>query len=185
MDPYYREGRYSFRPVQESDLTQLAEHRNESSTWGNLTSPLPVSLHGQKDWIRSLGTRDFYFIGQVEHSNKLVDVGLLRLTDVDWVNRNAAVGVDIYSQYRGMGFSHPLFVLLCRYAFLELGMNHLWLLVLEDNERARRVYEKTGFKEEGRMRKHIYRHGAFKDYVLMGMLREEFDDDSAVQGLHE
>lgn len=173
MSKYYKKSIYSMRPICESDLEKLASHRNSYDTWSKLTSPLPVQAHRQGEWLRSLGTRDMYFIGSVGETP--VDVALLRLTDIDTINRNGAVGIDVFEEHRGNGYATPLFALLCDYAFEQLGLNHLWLLVLEDNEPAKRVYTKVGFTHEGVMRKHIFRDGRFKDYLLMGLLKEEWN----------
>ncbi len=173
---FYRKGQYGLRVVCEDDLSLLEAHRNNMDTWQHLTSPLPVIRSRQKEWLDSLWKNDFYFIGQVAD----VDVALLRMTDVDWVNRTAAVGIDIFDSYRGQGFASPLFSLLCSYAFNEINMERLWLLVLEDNVKAKKVYSSVGFKVEGIMRNHIYRNGKRKNYVLMGLLREEFADDPLI-----
>lgn len=179
-DRYYWKGEYSFRPVTEPDLLLLAHHRNQYETWANLTSPLPVLLHRQKKWLEEMGSSYLYFIGTWQKK----DVGVLRLTDIDWVNRNAAVGLDIFEDFRGGGHAKPLFALLCDYCFSQLGMNRLWLMVMDGNDRARSVYEWAGFKVEGRMRSHLFRDGAFVDYIIMGILKEEWDD-SAIQGIYE
>jgi RimJ/RimL family protein N-acetyltransferase len=177
---YYGDETYWFRPVEESDLEVLTEHRNDFETWTKLTSPLPVMAHRQARWLESLGHENMYFIGHYREDG----MSLLRLTDIDWANRHAAVGLDVFKPYRGFGHAKPLFALLCRYAIRELGMHRLWLLVLEDNIAAQRVYRSVNFIEEGRFRQHIFRHGKFKDYVLMGVLEEEFDD-SAIQSSYE
>jgi hypothetical protein len=41
------------------------------------------------------------------------------------------------------------------------------------NDRAIRMYERAGFREEGRLRDHIQRDGRRFDVVLMGLLRQE------------
>lgn len=162
----------ALRPVTRDDLDLLASHRNHPETWMNLTSPLPIYPDRQEEWLASLSDKNMYFIGF--STNSRVDVALLRLTDIDWQNRTAAAGVDVFREFRGKHYATPMMHLLCRYAFQELNLERLWLLVLEGNERAINVYKKVGFVEEGRMRKHIFRNGKRHDYILMGLLREEF-----------
>jgi len=46
--------------------------------------------------------------------------------------------------------------------------------VLEFNLRARRCYEKVGFRYEGARRQTVFSGGAHHDSLLRGILRDEF-----------
>jgi RimJ/RimL family protein N-acetyltransferase len=165
---------YSFRPVEESDLDFLADHRNDPEVNQNLTSVLPVLKDKQKNWLASLGGDNYYFIGLHNGS----PIAFLRLNDIDWVNRNAAVGLDIFKEYRGLHRAKPMLGTLVRYCFMELNLHRLWLLVLATNEVAIKVYEGVGFQNEGIQREHIFRNGKYEDYLLMGLLRDEWHDST-------
>jgi len=160
------------RVIMEGDLSTLAMHRNNFSTWGNLTSGLPVMPHKQKEWLASLDDKNMYFIAKIDTQ----DVGLLRITDVDWQNSTACVGLDIFEQQRGKGYASLCFDTLVSYCLYELNLHRLWLLVLENNIAAIKIYERAGFKHEGAMRKHIFRHGEYLDYLMMGMLADEYTE---------
>lgn len=60
------------------------------------------------------------------------------------------------------------------YGFETLGLRRIYLEVLETNERAKRVYEKLGFRVEGRLRQHQFKDGKPIDVVVMGLLRDEY-----------
>lgn len=169
-------GKYSFRPVEKRDLERLANHRNDPDVWENLTSVLPVLKDRQEEWLASLGTDKYYFIGLYHRTEGDLpsDIAFLRLTDIDWVNRNAAVGLDVFVPYRGGGHATPLFELFVNYCFESLNLHRLWLLVREDNERAARVYEQVRFTTEGTMREHLWRDGTYENYRLMGLLRKDW-----------
>jgi RimJ/RimL family protein N-acetyltransferase len=171
----YTRAPYYFRPVNKRDHEWLIHNRNDFETWSNLGSPLPVWEHKQGDWLASLGEHQMFFLG-FYGPGTVSPIGVLRLTDIDWVNRNACVGLYIFKSYRGKGYASGLFRILLEYCFLHLGLHRTWLLVLDTNNIASRVYEKNGFKREGVMRQHIFRNGEYQDYVLMGLLREEFDE---------
>ena len=66
-------------------------------------------------------------------------------------------------------------VLALRYAFNELNLHRVWLTTTGFNERALKLYEKLGFRHEGRGREHILLDGTRWDIVYMGMLRDEFE----------
>ena len=61
-----------------------------------------------------------------------------------------------------------------RYAFHELGAQRVSLTVYEYNPRALRVYEKVGFRVEGRSRQDVAKEGRRYDSIWMGLLREEW-----------
>jgi RimJ/RimL family protein N-acetyltransferase len=61
------------------------------------------------------------------------------------------------------------------YAFRLRNMRKVWLTVNGDNERAIRSYRASGFKEEGRLRQHVWSNGKYIDLVYMGILRDEWE----------
>ena len=59
-------------------------------------------------------------------------------------------------------------------AFGELGASRLWLDVFADNARARRVYERQGFREERRLEAAVARQdGTRGTLVVMAMTAGE------------
>jgi diamine N-acetyltransferase len=80
------------------------------------------------------------------------------------------VGIFIgETQHQSQGYGQQALRLILRHAFHDLGLHRLYLTVLDDNARAIRVYEKCGFRVEGRLRQHAYKRGQFRDLVLMGI----------------
>jgi RimJ/RimL family protein N-acetyltransferase len=65
---------------------------------------------------------------------------------------------------------------LMHFVFRDLNLNRLELDVYAYNERAYKCYLKCGFKEEGRMRKKLFRDGKYWDVIKMSILREEFEE---------
>jgi diamine N-acetyltransferase len=55
-------------------------------------------------------------------------------------------------------------------------MNRLWLLVLENNEPAKNLYKKMGFVNEGVQRQAIFKEGQYHDYIMMSLLRGEYEN---------
>lgn len=168
------EARYSLRPVGEEDLPLLAFHRNSPRTWENLTVSLPVWPHKQTHWLDGLGMGDMYFISSVQSVNKKWDVGILRITDIDWQNRNAAIGVDTFEGYRGKGYGTRFFDMGVSLCFEEFNLHRLWLMVLDTNDIAYKIYANAGFTTEGRLKDHIFRHDEYHDYILMGLTCDEW-----------
>jgi diamine N-acetyltransferase len=57
-----------------------------------------------------------------------------------------------------------------------LNLNRIFLRVYENNPRAIRAYEKTGFVHEGRLRQGHFHNGEYLDVLLMGVLRAEWQE---------
>jgi RimJ/RimL family protein N-acetyltransferase len=54
-----------------------------------------------------------------------------------------------------------------------MNLHRIELWVFEENARARHVYEKVGFIEEGRLRDGMYKAGHYQDLIFMGLLEGE------------
>ena len=53
-----------------------------------------------------------------------------------------------------------------QFAFSDLNLQRGYLYVFTDNPRAIRAYEKSGFVQEGRLRRAAYFDGSWKDVLL-------------------
>ncbi|WP_010529211.1 GNAT family N-acetyltransferase [Lentibacillus jeotgali] len=60
------------------------------------------------------------------------------------------------------------------FAFGELNLHRIQLLVFENNKRAIAPYEKCGFKHEGGHREYLARDGKSEDMLIFGILRREW-----------
>jgi RimJ/RimL family protein N-acetyltransferase len=76
-------------------------------------------------------------------------------------------------RHQSQGYGQQAIRLLLRHAFHDLGLQRVYLTVLDDNPRAIRAYEKCGFTVEGRLRKHVYKRGQFRDLVFMGVCADD------------
>ncbi len=59
----------------------------------------------------------------------------------------------------------------CRHAFEEFGLVKITAHVFPHNPASARVLEKSGFQEEGYLRKHFLKDGQFIDARLFALLR--------------
>jgi RimJ/RimL family protein N-acetyltransferase len=75
---------------------------------------------------------------------------------------------------RGRGIGTFAVRALCDIAFSQLHTHRIELAVYRDNEPARRIYERCGFKAEAVLRKFVYNDGAWRDGVWMSLLRREW-----------
>ena len=102
-------------------------------------------------------------------------LGLVSLCDIDSHNRSCVFHIMIGDKnQRGKGMGTFAVTEILRHAFEDLNLNRVELTVLPDNEPALKLYRKAGFQQEGLLRQHIYKNGAYRDMILMSILREEW-----------
>ena len=75
---------------------------------------------------------------------------------------------------KGKGFGRATIEQILHKAFLEFKAHRVWLDVMEDNPRAKSLYQKLGFVEEGKMREAMKKPRGFVSLWIMSMLRSEF-----------
>ncbi|MGP4109317.1 GNAT family N-acetyltransferase [Streptomyces sp. 4N509B] len=104
-------------------------------------------------------------------------VGLVRLRDAE--PETGCAELDVYLGEKdswGHGYATDAVRAMCRYGFDKMRLHKISLDVVTENHAARRVYEKVGFVEEGRLRKVFRRDGAWYDMIVMGLFEEELRD---------
>lgn len=126
-----------------------------------------------EEWVKA-SPGSINFAARTIEDDRLV--GGIGLMDINHVDGHAQLGLSIYKQDDwGRGYGREMTVLALRYAFNELNLHRVWLTTSAFNERAMKLYEKLGFRHEGRGREHFLLDGARWDLLYMGMLRDEFE----------
>ncbi|NOH55541.1 GNAT family N-acetyltransferase [Vibrio coralliilyticus] len=164
---------FGLRAIELEDLDWLKNLRNNSTTWKNLETVVPLSMNLQNNWFKKLNetSSSEYFVFTNENDE---NIGLVRITDIDYVNRKACIGLDINIEYRGKKLAVIGYNLIFDYLFNYKNMNRLFLFVIETNIIAINLYNKIGFVEEGRQREAIIRNDRKIDYIMMSILASEF-----------
>lgn len=101
--------------------------------------------------------------------------GEIVLMDHDAPNRSASLRIGLASTARGQGLGAEALRVVLAHAFGPLGLHRVSLEVYDFNERAIHVYEKVGFRHEGRMRDALWWDGTPHDALLMAVLATEWD----------
>jgi RimJ/RimL family protein N-acetyltransferase len=171
----YKFGPLAIRGIEDEDLLHLQQLR--ALVWRNLGTIAITNLDQQRRWLQSVSADPHraYYVLHTEYGIGKNFIGIVRTDEIDMVNRSMRVGGDILPTFQNQGYGQQMFELIKTFSFDYLNMHRIWLLVMETNERAIHVYRKAGFRDEGRQREAVYRDGRYLDYLMMSMLREEFD----------
>lgn len=101
-------------------------------------------------------------------------MGIVELFDISWKNRRAELSICIKPSYRGKGVASIAIEKLLYIGFEQVGLNRIWLRVLEYNYKAISLYQKVGFVKEGICREESLRGGKFVNQIQMSLLRDEW-----------
>ena len=101
--------------------------------------------------------------------------GAVSLTDVDVVLSCASWGLYIGEpEARGKGLGKALLAHLLFWGFEDLTLYRLYASVLRENQAARSLYEKAGFRDEGCWREHVATENGRQDLMWVGMTAPEW-----------
>ena len=104
-----------------------------------------------------------------------VMVGEASLKSIKWFNRKAEVSIFISSEHQGQGLGKQAMLALMKFAFHTMNLYRLEAEVVDYNERAKALFERLGFLEEGRLRSARFMNGAYYDIIRYGLLRPEYE----------
>jgi RimJ/RimL family protein N-acetyltransferase len=166
------------RAIERTDLERYVAWFNDPEVTQHLMRHLPISLADEERWFENqqkLPEEGRAMALDARDGKQWVHIGGAGLHDIDWQSRLAEAGISIGDKrYWDRGFGTDAMRALLRHGFETLNLHRVYLRVFEDNERAIAVYRRLGFVEEGRLRKHFYRRGEYRDMLIMGILKSEW-----------
>lgn len=137
-------------------------------TWEQTESFLHNMLHGDAGGVNFV----------IAERESLRYMGQCNLMMIDNLNHKAELAIVIGREHHGKGYGREAIGLLLDFAFNQYNLNRVFLKVHDDNTRAIRLYERCGFRHEGRLRQERFADGRYKDILVMGILRDEFNSPS-------
>lgn len=134
-----------------------------------------VTAETIRDDIEKAPERSGYRAFAIVQNENYCRIGRCVLVDIDYINRNAKIGIFIGDkQHWNRGYGREALRLALDYAFNLLNLNSVMLGVLAFNVRAIRCYKQVGFKEIGRVRERRIIGEERYDVIWMDILAKEF-----------
>jgi len=111
-------------------------------------------------------------------------IGMINANAIEEHHRSTEIDIVIgHPAYRERGYGSDAIREFLRFLFDIVGLHRVWLATYEYNARARHVYEKLGFTEEGLLRETDYVDGRWVNSVVYGILEHEFRPERQAGGL--
>ncbi len=148
--------------VNDPEVIKNLQHFNKELTREDESNYIHRMLESQNDYVFSIIRNDGVYLGQCG------------LHQISWENKLSRLAIIIKSEFWGMGYAQQSIRELLIFSFQNLKLHKVWLVVHSTNEKARHIYDKIGFKEEGILRDEYFWQGKYHDMVRMSMLENEW-----------
>ena len=160
-------------PIDLNDAEKFTEWLNDLEVTENLLLfPQMISIENEKRYLEKLSKEHNYSIIDND-TNELI--GNCGFESIDHLNQTAEAGIFIGNKkYWDSGYGTEALCLLLDYGFRALNFHNVFLCVYSFNERAKKCYEKIGFKIIGKRREALLRGKERHDKIFMDILSSEF-----------
>ena len=166
------------RPMESHDALLLHRWFNDHRVLEDLGAEhicFCASLEEEKAFVDRTLRDDrisYYIIVEREGGRPL---GLIGLANLDQRNASAELRVVLGEVGEwGKGYARDAVQVLLRHAFDVRNLHRVWLRVAEYNHRARALYARCGFREDGVLRHDHFHLGAWRDALIMSLLEHEW-----------
>ncbi|GAA3951367.1 GNAT family protein [Hymenobacter algoricola] len=165
------------REIERADLPRINQWRND---------PEIISLLGANFFYIGAGIDEKWFDSYLANRDKAVrlaivdsatdtHIGNVNLTGIHAVNRSAEFSIFIGDKsYWSAGFGPVATRQMLHHGFNDLNLHRIYLTLLQSNERALRMYQRLGFRQEGHQRQAVFKGGHYHDVLEMALLRDEY-----------
>jgi ribosomal-protein-alanine N-acetyltransferase len=179
--------RVLLRPLGVADFEAWREVRIRSRDWLLKWEPRPLpgqpdatedrrvfaARCGARERERQLGSG--YGFGVFVGADRARFAGEINLSSVQrGPYQNAYVGYWIDEAVAGHSYTPEAFVVLCRFAFEELGLHRLQAAIIPRNAPSHRVAAKVGLRNEGTALRYLEINGHWEDHVRYAITSEEW-----------
>lgn len=166
--------RVLLRALEKEDMDFLREMINDEEMEKCVVGwSFPVSKYEQEKWFEKQVVDKHNLRFLIENEEK--KIGLVTITNIDWKNRKASLGIKLYGEnVKGKGFGTDTILTGMKYAFEELQLNRLYANILEYNETSLRLYKKCGWTIEGTARKSVFKNNKYHNEIQVGILKEDY-----------
>ena len=170
--------RIILRALTSTDIKETLKWHNQDDIADFYSGhPFPINEEMEKRWYDKILFSNYpNTIFGIEHIVDQRLIGISMLKDINMINRVAEFAIYLgNNQYRGKGLAKEATIETLRFAFYKLGLNRIFLKVIEDNIVAISLYESVGFVKEGVLIQSVFKNNSFKNEVIFRMLKGELN----------
>jgi len=175
----YKSDEIGIRPYRPEDVSLLYDAARESIEFAYHFLPWchpNYSINDAKQWVESCAqawkdAEEYSFV-IFELANKQF-LGGVGINKVDQKDKVANLGYWIRKSALGKSYAVQASLLAAKFAFRELHLNRLEIIMAVDNIASKRVAEKMGAKYEGQLRKRLVWNDEVRDADLYSLTSDD------------
>jgi RimJ/RimL family protein N-acetyltransferase len=166
---------YTIREVTPDDAARILVHNelitNEPHNGITRSPGETMTLEEEQAFLAANQTADnALFLIAITPEDEVIGVAGLHGGRRKAVRHNGGVGISVNREWRDKGVGTALLRHMIEWAKASNVITRIELEVMTHNERAMHVYEKLGFKLEGKRLAAMYKDGGYIDIYVMGLL---------------
>lgn len=135
---------------------------------------LPATIEKTEKWCDSTQSNtsrvDFSFVNS---AGQYLAMG--GFTGISTEHKNAEFYVMVNPELQGQGIGKQVSQWMYNYAFSVIGLHKIFLYTNDDNIKAYKIYENSGFILEGVLREHKWKNEGFQNRRFYGLLKSEWE----------
>jgi RimJ/RimL family protein N-acetyltransferase len=162
------------KPLEEKNLADTLEWVNNLDIAISINRILPVTSLEHKEWYERLVKDKTQVVFAIERKKDKMHIGNCGLKNIDTRSHKAEMWIYLGEEYTGKKLGDEIVKLLVGYGFDFLNLNRIYLYLLENNLRAKKLYERIGFRIEGKFLQDAFIAGKYHDTIWMGLLRSDY-----------
>jgi RimJ/RimL family protein N-acetyltransferase len=160
------------------------KHLDNAVAWLNdpevtawlLIGDFPLSRLAEEEWFERAAKGGDSEVNFAIETLEGEHIGFAGLHSISYRHGTATSGTVIgRKEIWGKGYGPDAMRVRAHYAFHVLGLRMLLTEALADNTRSVRALEKAGYREIGRCPKRWWKRGAFRDALMLVLMREEWE----------
>jgi len=160
------------RPLAKADLDMVLAWRNSERVHSFMYSDHIITPSEHKRWFDHLKQTTLAVHLIFEFNNR--PIGTVYYTDIDAMNRKCFWGFYLGETNLPSGTGMVMGILGLEYAFATLQIHKLCGETFVFNTRGTEFFRKLGFRQEGLLKEHVFKNGAYEDVNLYALLEAEW-----------
>lgn len=165
----------TLRTIEEEDIDFLCDLFNDPDVWPYLGPHTPVNRVKEREYVEEQVTDDgsvnlLICVGE-SGEEPAGNIGFGPATAVDG---STELGIMLAPEFWGEGYGTEASRLLTTYALEERRMHRMVAKAIDENVGSCRIWEKLGFRQEGRLKESMYHQGRYMDVLVFAVLEDEW-----------
>jgi RimJ/RimL family protein N-acetyltransferase len=136
----------TLRPTTFDDIHDIMQWVNDPDVLAAFANFKPVTFEQEAEYLLQLlkSRTDFTYTVLCDGQY----AGQASINKIYWAALNGRLAIFLKKEFRGQGLGEHALDALIQLAFKKHKLKKVWLMVRKDNARARKLYKKSGLKDE-------------------------------------